>query len=587
MSTLNTIGTAFSTPVLNTVNTYVGGIPSSMIGYDSGKEIFNTYENIYDTSDKASLQIATLQTQIIDLQKQVFSLQLSKITATDIEASNKIANGDFTQWTMCNPVVGTINAGGNNTGFIMQGRAIPIADRWYHIANTAAFNASNLKIEVSRVNLSGYLGPTPTPGTVPLSTSYGMKVKYSNATNTSPVFSSIENANTTKYGGILGVQTCVPGIRSFQSGTRGTLGFWLYSSVPTTGFIRFLRQYNTTQKSGLPVETVFETSFNAVSGWKYNIVHATFPNLNLAKTLVDGQDALVIQIGPVHYRWADPGGAAYSTPTSYGDYAPFTQTNPGLEWVLAEVQFRTDTSEPLATLFPVYSREEERCQRYCTYAATQHPQTYAYVANAPKELALGSSRYLPEKDFDFIHSSWRIPMGSKLIVPPSIVILNYRTGSSVYASNAAILFNATTEMYNDDSSNLRDMWGVADIKSMLIDSHLNINYFNGAEVVHDPLNNDPLGTKTGPLRYDMQIYSKTDREIALRGAFNIAEYIGPTFAYRFEDAAVPIDTKLIVNDSSVWAWFTCIVAEVDIGLRQSQAEATAVEPENSAQTTLP
>ena len=71
-----------------------------------------------------------------------------------------IANGDCSQYTQQQPTLMTCNAVANNVGYIMQGRAVPIQDRWYNVAELAGANPVNLKCEFRRVLLSSYINPT-------------------------------------------------------------------------------------------------------------------------------------------------------------------------------------------------------------------------------------------------------------------------------------------------------------------------------------------------------------------------------------------------------------------------------------------
>ena len=160
----------FSTPPTANVNTYIGGIPSSIVSADGGRERLQAYDNIYDTNSATQQQLITLQNQVLDLRRQILQLQYAKASQTVSDSPNWIANGDCSQFTLPQPVVGTCNAGANNYGFILNGRAIPIMDRWYHVMEGAGLNASNVRMEAKQVNLTSYITGSPPFGTYPSST---------------------------------------------------------------------------------------------------------------------------------------------------------------------------------------------------------------------------------------------------------------------------------------------------------------------------------------------------------------------------------------------------------------------------------
>jgi hypothetical protein len=356
------------------VNTYIGGIPSSIVSADGGRERLQAYDNIYDTNSATQQQLITLQNQVLDLRRQILQLQYAKASQTVSDAPNWIANGDCSQFTLPQPVVGTCNAGANNYGFILNGRAIPIMDRWYHVMEGAGLNASNVRMEAKQVDLTSYITGSPPFGTYPSSTAKGLSLKWSNPTNSNAMI-SLETVNTARYGGLIGAQHIIPNIRSFVNKSY-ILGFWIYSSKAAKGFVRVLRQYNTTQKGGASLDTVFISSFDCVnSGWKYVTFQINFAGLSGGKTLTEDQHGCVIQIGPLFYKWSAPGGIL--SQTIYGHHDPFLGiiTTPGLEFVLAEIQLRSDTTLLDGTGFPTNLREDERTLKYVTYASTQKPST--------------------------------------------------------------------------------------------------------------------------------------------------------------------------------------------------------------------
>ena len=571
----------FSTPPTANVNTYIGGIPASIVAPDSGRERLQAYDNIYDTNSATQQQLTTLQNQVLDLRNQVVRLQYAKATQSITESSNWIANGDCSQFTLPQPVVGTVNAGPNNTGFILQGRAIPIMDRWYHVIEGSGLNVSNLRMEAKQVNLTSYITGTPPFGTFPSSTIKGLSVKWLNPTNGNACF-ALETVNKDKYGGMLGVQHIIPNVREFMNKTY-TLGFWIYSSKLTKCFVRVLRQYNTTQKGGASLDLVKLTSVDLNgNGWKYVTMPVVFPALSGDKTITEGQHGCVIQIGPLYYRWNRDVITNTVTSNTYGSPDVFTSTTPGVEFVLAEIQLRSDTTSLDGTGFPTNLREEERTLKYVTYVAPQKPTTLSLPVWTPTTLALGQIRNLDGYNQEY---HFQLKYASRLLTLPSMIIWGFKTTTSGLGK-CGIRWNSRSDIYNSDNSSPQ-LWGNINAGGLDIqclyyyaakDPSSNNILYNQGKIDNMRLYGSWCNANNG-----VQIVSFSEGEMIFKNQANTSDFGGGA-----ETGGLPGYTALITNRTVDCGWFTCIVAECDVGAYNSQLEVLGwVDFSFSAPTTLP
>lgn len=563
----------FSTPPTANVNTYIGGIPSSIVSTDSGRERLQAYDNIYDTNSATQQQLTTLQNQVVDLRQQIIQLQYAKASQTLSDAPNWIANGDCSQFTLPQPVVGTVNAGANNNGFILNGRAVPIMDRWYHVFEGAGFNASNLRMEAKQVNLTSYITGSPAFGTYPSSTAKGLSVKWFNPTNTNPCF-TLETVNTARYGGMMGVQHIIPNIRSFVS-TSYRLGFWIYSSRSAKGYVRVFRQYNTTVKGGASFDTANITTFDTTSGgWKYVTMQLNFPALFPGKTLTEGEHGCVIQIGPLYYNWI--GGSKI-----FGSPELFTTTSPGVEFVIAEVQLRSDTTTLDGTGFPSNLREDERTLKYVTYVSPQKPQSMNMPAFNPIIITTGACKF---KDMHQVEAHFTLQFSSRLTKLPNVIIWGYKNAT---AQDSVIRWSNTTQSW-DLGFTRYDMWNT--VTTQALDANIvpytlakQIDPFVLVNIESSMTNQDYYGN----LKRSLMIASMTESSMVFKGTINYADF-GPAAQFLFYSRAIPVFTSFITNRFGENGWFTCIVTECDIGEYGGQNEVLSyVDFSFSAPTTLP
>ncbi len=568
----------FSTPPTANVNTYIGGIPSSIVSADGGRERLQAYDNIYDTNSATQQQLITLQNQVLDLRRQILQLQYAKASQTVSDSPNWIANGDCSQFTLAQPVVGTCNAGANNNGFILNGRAIPIMDRWYHVMEGAGLNASNVRMEAKQVNLTSYITGSPPFGTYPSSTAKGLSLKWSNPTNSNAMI-SLETVNTARYGGLIGAQHIIPNIRSFVNKSY-ILGFWIYSSKATKGFVRVLRQYNTTQKGGASLDTVFISSFDCVnSGWKYVTFQINFAALSGGKTLTEDQHGCVIQIGPLFYKWSAPGGIL--SQTIYGHHDPFITGTPGVEFVLAEVQLRSDTALLDGSGFPTNLREDERTLKYVTYVSPQKPQSMNIPAYNPTVLATGECKF---KDMHQVDAHFSLDYASRLVALPNIIIWGYKNVSN---QESRIRWSSKTQAWTVGASRY-DMW------SIVIATGLDVNMVpyllikEGDPDLFIDLESTMLTRDWyGNLQRAMTIPSITESSMIFKATVDYADF-GGTASSLYYSRGIPVFTSMVTNRLGEVGWFTCIVTECDTGDYNAQNEVLSyIDFSFSAPTTLP
>ena len=570
----------FSTPPTANVNTYIGGIPASIVAPDTGRERLQAYDNIYDTNSATQQQLTTLQNQVADLRNQILQLQYAKASQTIPESPNWIANGDCSQFTLAQPVVGTVNAGASNRSFILQGRAVPIMDRWYHVFEGSGFNASNVRMEAKQVNLTSYITGTPPFGTFPSSTTKGLSVKWFNPNNTNPCF-TLETVNTNKYGGMVGVQHIIPNIREFVNKSY-TLGFWIYSSKLTKCFVRVLRQYNTTQKGGASLDAVMIQSVDLNGGgWKYVTIPINFPALSGGKTLTEDQHGCVIQIGPAYYRWNYNVITSQLTTNTYGSTDVFTTTTPGVEFVLAEIQLRSDTTSLDGTGFPKNIREDERTLKYVSYVSPQKPQSMNLAGWDPIVMATGECKF---KDMHQVIAHFKLDFASRLVSLPKIIIWSYK---NITAQDNIIRWSSTSQSW-DVSATRYDMWGVTATQGLDLNMVPYILIKEGDPDLFVDLEATMLTRDWyGNLKRGLTCGSLTESSMIFRATVDYADF-GESASSLYYSRGIPVYTSMVTNRLGEVGWFTCIVPECDTGDYNGQNEVLAyVDFSFTAPTTLP
>lgn len=432
-------------------NTF-GGIPSSIIAYSGDRARYQTYDGIYDITTTTSQQIQTLQNQIVALQTSVKSLQQSTVSQIIGSNPNLLANGNCEQFTLNQPIIGTCKAGLNNEDFVIQGKCIPIFDRWYHVAELSGVNPTNFKMSCSQIDLAGEIPGGAAYDAAPRICKKGIYIGWSattgNVTFTPEHTKAVGLQITSKFGALLGIQHLVPDV-TLTVGKTYSLGFWVKTSYTGAGFIRVLRQYSTNKGggnglTGNALERVYLGNFNFNAGWNY--VSQTFTtNSSLNGNSISGINGLVVQIGPFHYTWASSSnytitGTIFSGAAGYG-------------WVLTEMQLRQDTIAAKNN-FPYNVREYENTREYicgtslnrtCFGKASQE-----YMAYAPIFVSgLGMWDHSYKIDYEAV-----VNFPNKMKAPPKLIIWNAKKsgGSPGLKAIAATYFDENVDDLKSQAS---------------------------------------------------------------------------------------------------------------------------------------
>lgn len=398
-----------------------GGIPSSIIAYSGDRARYQTYDGIYDIQTTTSQQIQTLQNQIVALQTSVQSLQQSTISQIIGTNPNLLANGNCEQFTLNQPIIGTCRAGGSNEDFVIQGKCIPIFDRWYHVAELSGVNASNFKLTVNQIKLKDYISGGAAYDEAPRICTKGVTLNW--AATTGNVTLTPEHTKTppdyNKFGALLGIQHLVPDV-TLTVGKTYSLGFWVKSSYNGSGFIRVLRQYSTNKGGGNSLtanalERVYLNRFDFLSGWNY--IQQTFStSASLNGNSISGINGLVVQIGPFHYTWTSS-----TNYTITGTILPGYATN--FEWVLTEIQLRQDTVAAKNN-FPYNLREYENTREYICATAPE-PASLGPVINTLTNRTFNSSK----QQFTF-NQTIDVKFPNSLKQTPDLIIWNAKRNGS-------------------------------------------------------------------------------------------------------------------------------------------------------------
>ena len=429
-----------------------GGIPSSIIAYSGDRARYQTYDGIYDITTTTSQQIQTLQNQIVALQTSVQSLQQSTISQIIGTNPNLLANGNCEQFTLNQPIIGTYRAGGSNEDFVIQGKCIPIFDRWYHVAELAALNTTNIKMACTQLDLKNEIPLGAAYDAAPRICKKGIYISWS-ATTGNVTFTpehTKPSPDPAKWGSLLGIQHMVPDV-TLTVGKTYSLGFWIKSSYTGSGFIRILRQYNTSTNAGASnfftgnaLERVYFSKFDFVTGWNY--IQQTFStSSSLNGNSISDLNGLVVQIGPFHYTWW--------TSTNYTITGTIFSGAAGYGWVLSEIQLRQDTIAAKNN-FPYNVREYENTREYicgtslnrtCFGKASQEYMAYAPILVS----GLGVWDHSYKINYEAV-----VNFPNKMKAPPKLIIWNAKKsgGSPGLKAIAATYFDENVDDLKSQAS---------------------------------------------------------------------------------------------------------------------------------------
>lgn len=341
-----------------------------------------------------------------------------------------------------------------------------------------------------------------------------------------------------------------------------------------------MRQYNTTQKGGASLDTVSLSSFDTLgSGWKYVTVQINFPALTTDKTLTEDQHGCVIQIGPLYYKWSTHVLTGVLNQTIYGSPDPFIIGTPGVEFVLAEIQLRSDTAVLDGSGFPTNIREDERTLKYVTYVAPAKPSTLSLSSYNPVTISLGFMRYWSEFLQDYY---FPLRFSSRLVSRPSMIFYCFKAPSE---QGIGMRWDNTSNVYNSGNSSV-DMWDT--IRPSGLDM-LNTFYYmqksSGAASEYDITRCNNMRQSGGNANCSdgVQITSLSESEMVFKTRVTMTQY--DAYAYT---GGQPGYTSLIINRTTDYGWFAAIVPECDTGAYGNQTECLSyVDFSWSAPTTLP
>lgn len=354
------------------------GIPSSMIGAGQARAILATYEPSFFSSNET-------ETRFTDMEQRVQNVEDEVATVMDVRLRQSlaikpgIANGDCSQWshgtTITMGTLGTTSAAAPLTTYPsgvarMHQRAVPIMDRWYHVADLSGLQlgpfsgdtTQDFTVTAQRVPLD----PLRSSGTQqPLVADYGLQLNYKGAWS--------DHLATDNFG-MMAIYHRIPNVRLWHN-TKVTLSFWLYLPELTNLYVQVARQYNRTKPDLEPLTTTTNplgysateyTMRNSVApgievlyrneihrpesaGWVFIERTVDLPALDSTRTIDDAfhNHGLVIMIGPMfHAPFMDLVGNLYretwgdlDTSSDGAALMKVTGGNPnGLTFVLTEFQ---------------------------------------------------------------------------------------------------------------------------------------------------------------------------------------------------------------------------------------------------------
>lgn len=547
---------------------YFGGIPSSIISYSSDRGRYQAYDGIYDITTTTSQQLTTLQNQITSLQQQLTDVKNTRIAQVISSNRNLIANGDCSQWSMVTPITGSCNAGVNNNGFIMQGRATPIMDRWYNVCELAGVNPQYLKFECTQAKIADYIVGTEAYDAAPRICSYGMKLKWYNSLGTTADIFTMEHTKTVrnvdKFGAIMAVQHTVPDV-TLTVNQNYSLGFWLNTNYTGLGMIRILRQYNVTSAGDkayttYSLEHLHIASFNFVSGWNYISTNFNTTTLKGGMT-IGGPNGLVIQIGHFYYNWLN------TNPIKSELFGSIPSGLSSYEWILSEIQLRSGDIVS-KTNFTINLREYETTMPYiCSTsvgAVLAHPST-----RITNRLITGSVTHTYTISFNSL-----IDFPVRMKEAPTLVIYNTNMANKI---GAIYLKGDPGNTYNTADTS-RPMYNGA--------------YFTGLVNGYDCLRH--FAAYTGGVRVDTEPISS---DIFIPGSSVGVYYISEknfefrmTRNYAFDAATIStllVENAYLKSDPAYNSRFVMIVYENHIGKWDSSETIGYVDYTYSAITSRP
>ena len=301
----------------------LGGVPASLVAYTGdGARKRRAAQSGFDTSygDPIAAGYASVSSQITKLQTQMsqyVGFQQQVLKAANV---NMVANGDFSQWSAMPTIWGGFNLStGTQNHLRMNGYAIPLADRWYHVAQTGAFVLNTAGIRMAATNPVVVQNAVINPDTaVIVQSKKALQVVWT-STNTVSLYSSGDNY--LRSSAMFAVQHMIQDVTRFVN-KQMSLVFKVKGVASGTGFVQIYRQYNLTRPTPTTtsattfaqtikppgLELIKRQQFTYTALWSQQQVTFDLGGL-LGTTIADGDNGLVIQIGSLFY---------YNTRTSGG-----------------------------------------------------------------------------------------------------------------------------------------------------------------------------------------------------------------------------------------------------------------------------
>lgn len=299
---------------------YIDGFPAALIQAGTARA-----QGLYQTASTIDQDLSDLRTLIQNIQDSYTVLdQRLTDTTSSLQSNitvattgggvdnhiNLIGNGDFSQNSFSNGFVAwskrdTPTQPEIPHGFIAQQRALPMIDRWYHVAEINTLAAKNFKAQATQVSV------TPTT-TGPQTATTALNVRWT-ATTTGTAL-KLPLTNTSYWHGIVGIQQRIPDVTRFQTGTI-SIAFWSKATHVKSFAVVLKRQYSATSSfPGGPtgtnlakawiqpnMEYIGSYTFQSSLDWTQQSCKFVLPTFNNSLTIDPLRNGLVIQICPLYY----------------------------------------------------------------------------------------------------------------------------------------------------------------------------------------------------------------------------------------------------------------------------------------------
>lgn len=543
-------------------NQYLGGVPASLINYSTERGIYAARDGVYDIPSDYQAQLNSINEQISTLNQTLIDLKTSQSIQTLADSNNLAANGDCSQWSLPYMLLPFCTES-SNFSFIIQSRVHLIMDRWYLACELAGLNPNGLVLNVKRATISDFTGGLEV-GTYPLNAKYGCYLEFGGAHSPQVLTPehTVASPNASKVGGLLAIQHRIENVAQFSL-RKVYVGFWVRANRTTKGFVRLVRQYNWTKggnvySTSAAIDIVGIQNFSMSNDtWTYISLEFNVPLLR-ANSIVDGENGLIVQIGPFFYNFTSANSS-----TLYGDLAQFTVSDVNMNWVITEIQVRTDTA-PTQTNFTVNLREHERTLPWISPVMLL-PQSVIYNrppanVNDTFYLASGSAYvYAGSGSSNLsLRATFQLNYPTEMIRTPSRAYLcNYHVNDPKWIRVGAIFYNNDTCTGNY----VYGRFGYAEFKGAYVRTYCN----------------------SGSVRND-EVYTARMRSYGVQNAIYEADYdvYGSTYS-----SPTTADLTMASHGESCFGWFVFHVPEFDSGYTNNNYTYSYLDYSYSSMSTIP